>query len=345
MIRFRQKEYVVPVAAALGSNTMLNALTAGSLGLGVLQMGQASSQAKDAERQQQEALAVQKRENAKLTKSLDRLAKSAQGNPQVMAQAGHMVGQTRLYSFGKNATTFAKDLTKAIGKGNIGKTSIKLGMAGVGTSLVGYATDKAITRDARKIGLMKKEEQEKQYSVMSSIGTNLKKGIQYAGSKKNLKEVGGWAVFGALPALGYLSQRKQYKDQLKSQQPQQELGQKSYSIVKNLTNAAKGLTKDWAGWKSVTGGITRMSSMWTIGRRDVQRVAKNLQKEGNGTWAKKLGKGMEQHQNLANLGTAGLVGTSVAGIYNQSEKLTKKGLGKVDKDAYAYEKFSEGNQN
>ena len=59
-----------------------------------------------------------------------------------------------------------------------------------------------------------------------------------------------------------------------------------------------------------------------------------------GTWANKVGKFIENNPNTANLAVGVGGGSLIAGAYNQGEKLTKKGIKAIDKDAFAYEKFS-----
>lgn len=217
MVKFRQKNYAAPAvaaAAAGGGMGLMNALTAGSLGLGVLQMGQASKQSKQAEEQQQEALRAQQRENAKLTKSLDKLAKAAEANPQAAvqaAQAGHLVGKSKAFAvpsvatkslsgfgkklatnargFAKNAKSFGKEAINAVGVkggengtgiGKIGKTMIGMATTGVVSATAAYAVDKGITADARKIGIMpRKSEKQKSYAMPAAMSSVMSKAGTY----------------------------------------------------------------------------------------------------------------------------------------------------------------------
>lgn len=216
MVKFRQKYYAAPAvaaAAAGGGMGLMNALTAGSLGLGVLQMGQASKQSKQAEEQQQEALRAQQRENARLTKSLDKLAKAAEANPMAAtqaAQAGHLVGKSKAFavpavsrglsgfgkklatnakSFAKNAKSFGKEAIGAVGTkggengtgiGKVGKTMIGMATTGVITAGAAYAVDKGITADARKIGMMpEKSEKQRSYAMPAATSSVMSKAGTY----------------------------------------------------------------------------------------------------------------------------------------------------------------------
>lgn len=411
MVKFRQKYYAAPAvaaAAAGGGMGLMNALTAGSLGLGVLQMGQASKQSKQAEEQQREALRAQQRENAKLTKSLDKLAKAAETNPMAAtqaAQAGHLVGKSKAFAvpavsrglsgfgkklatnakgFVKNAKGFGKEAINAVGVkggengtgiGKIGKTMIGMATTGVITAGAGYAIDKGITADARRVGIMPaKSEKQKSYampaaasSVMSKTGTYLKKGTKYAFSKQNLwkKDHLFIGAFAATPLIGYAAQRAQFKGQQKNQESQNPTSasqgpsnyqQKSYAVpstflrsamtkastagkgmIAKAGTASKDLLKKWDGSRTITGGVAWLSSFGMLGKKNIQAYGQRLAK-GNHAWSQKAGKWIQENPNKANLAGAVIGAGAVKASWTGAEKLTKKALNKVDKDAYAYEK-------
>ena len=407
MVKFKQKKFAAPVVAA-GGMGLMNALTAGSLGLGVLQMGQASKQAKEAGKQQEEALAVQKQENAKLTKALNNIAKEAKNNPQAALQAGYMAGESRMFAvpvaakgvttlgkgFLKNLKGFAKEAVSAVGSGKnikvksgkkivdksgrtgffnkgrtvnlhkyekdstglskVGKTLIGLGTAGVIGTGVSYGVDKAITLDARKQGIMlsrdNSDAQQKSYaipsSVMSKTGNLLKKGVKYTFSKKNLlnSDVKFMAAFGAVPALGYLAQRSQHKQQIKNQEstqsPVNNVQQKSYAapvVARSVAKSGRKIFKNWDGMKTITGGAARLGSFGMYGKREIQAYGQRLAK-GNHAWSKKTGKWIQDNPNKANLAGVAIGLGTINAVWKGSENLTKKALKKVDKDAFAYEK-------
>lgn len=386
MINFRQKQFAAPALLSVG-----NLLTAGMVGQGFMQMNQASKQAKEAAEQQEQALRQQKRENDKLTEALNNIAKSA---PQAAAQAGTLVGQSKLFAvpagfFGK-VKTLGKELIGAVGNGVpkkvrvksgkttidrktgklinlhkyenkpvstglnlVGKTAIGLATGGALMSGVNYLTNKAITADARNIGMLppKKNSEIPQQitysavpkSVLSKTWGYLKKGGKYAISRENLKGEAMMGAFGALPLIGYVGDRIQYKQQQKVQNnlPSNQLQQKSYarvgSIMKPIKAWWKDNTKNWAGWKTITGGAANLSSFGKYGRREIQAYGKRLQNKNNSVWSQKLGKWVEKNPNKANLVGAGIGSATVGTAFGLGEKAISKATKRLDKDAYAYE--------
>lgn len=308
MIRFKQKNYAAPLVAAMGGTGLMNALTAGGLAMTGIQMHQASNQAKEAEQQQQEALRAQKKENEKLTKALNNIASSAKNNPQVALQAGHMVGQSKMFAVPSTSSILSKgrrvvsDMFRvAGGKGKVAKSVIGLGMAGLATGATMYGLDKVQTADARRIGMMPRNDgeqpQQRSYaaptSIMSKVGNYVKKAGKIAVSKDVLKQAGGWAAFGGgLAGLGYISDRAAFKGQQEAQQRSYTVnissmmrGVKGYLNPKNIVNSAKGVAKDLnpKNWqilktpgKTTTGFISRMGSMGMIGRKDIGNFAGRL---------------------------------------------------------------------
>jgi hypothetical protein len=333
MIRFRQKEFAWPALAAIGNAAMIGG-TAWSL-------KQGSDQAKQAERHQQEALEEQRRENAKLTKALDNIAKEAANNPQAAAAASELVRKNKTFSspavsrFLKNAGQVAKDAVGAVGSGKngkgvgkIGKTLIGMGTAGATITGASYLVDKAISHDARKIGMMPKKgrTEQKSYSaasIMSKTGNYLRKGVKYTFSKKNLLNKGNLitaGVIGAVPAVGYMASRAQYKDQIKNTAPEQ----KAYAAP-----AAVG-TK-------LTSGLASFMSFGKFGGKKIAEYGSRLSKNKN-KWSKTVGKWIVDNPNKANLAGAAVGAGVVSGAMSAGEKLTKKALNKVDKNAFSYEK-------
>ena len=352
MIKFRQKNYGLPLAA-LGSGLLNTAM----IGSSVIGVKQASDQAKQAESQHQEMLEAQQRENAKLTNALNNLAKEAKNNPQIAAQAGHMVGESKMFAipagYLKHGKRFIGDVVKAAGgTGKIGKAVLGLGSAGVATAAVNYGVNKVQTADARRIGMIpKKSAEQRSYavssSVMSKAGTYAKKAGKFLASKENLKQSASWAAIGLLPAVGYLGDRAQFKSQVRKQESMPQ--QRSYAV--NMSTIAKGIKgyakhlnpKTWQITKTpgqtLSGFAARSGSMFMIGRKEVADFGKKLATDPKaGKQARKFGKWIVKNPVKANLGV-GLAGGSVlTAAYGKSEKLTDKALRKIDKDAYSYEK-------
>lgn len=367
MIRFRQKSFAAPVVAAAGGgllSTLGNLAMIGGTAAMPIQMVQASKQAKEAEEQNEKMIAAQKKENAKLTKALNNIAKEAKNNPQVATQAGQLVAQNKTFAAPAGliakGSQVAKDMIRAAGGGGkiYGKVA-GLGLAGLATGGAMYAVDKAQTIDARKIGMMPKkgEVQQRSYaapsSVMSKVVPTMKKLGKLTFSKENLKQAKNWAGFALLPAAGYVfGDRAQFKGQqreqekIASQQPQQ----RSYafnaaSIMKGAKGFVKNLNpKNWQITKTpgqtTTGFIARGGSMFMIGRKDVADFGKKLMMDPKSSAvSKRVGRWIAENPNKANLGVGLGAGSVLTGAYGAGEKLAKKTAKAVDKDAYAYENF------
>lgn len=357
MIKFRQKEFIAPLALLAHPATM-GVLTAGSIAQGVKG---AKDQAKYAEQQEEQ--------NAQITKALNRVAKAAENNPQVAQQAADIMSQRQfaminpkaLSGVTKTAKGFVKDVKPLVwNKGT--KNFLKNGLVFGGTTgVVSYGVDKAIQADAKKIGMPLGQE-EKQFATIpgKSIMSGLSKGAKSTGKflnnhKGTMLMATGMA---AIPALGYISERQQFKDQIASTgQPQQ----KQYAALGNVMKFAKpyvgkigkgasGVLKsaktaiqpmmDHPG-QTILGGINKLSSFGGLGRKEVAKFGKDLHaagmKSGN-TWSQKAGKFIVDHPKTSLLGAlpVGMAGVKVS--YDASEKLVRKTAGALDKDAFAYEK-------
>lgn len=407
MKKFRQKSFAIPLIAAAGralagigmGSKAMGAFNLANTGLTVGGMVQGSKQAKAAEQQQREAnkfaerqqkaaLKQQEKENLRLTRSLNNLAKSAAGSdPQTAAQVGHVIGETQQAkmfssksSILKELGRFGKDLIRNVGSGvgkeavtekkknifglikevpkryktdkyiyrtkrtstglgKVGKTLIDLGSSGAAIAGTGYVVDKIITRDARKTGMMPKKEADSEKNF-SAAGTYVKKGIKYAVSKKNLKNVGGSALFVAgLSLPGYLINKKQYKDQIKSHEG---IDQKEYSVNSVLKNIKRKAMKNAFlrhPGQTITGGLSNLMSFGKFGRKEIKAYGKRLQGKDNGIYAKKLGKYIVEHPNQANLGGA-LIGAGIVGTaFTTGDKIIRNTVKHLDEDAYAYENY------
>lgn len=367
MIRFRQKNFAAPVVAAAGGgllSTLGNVAMIGGTAAMPFQMVQASKQAKEAEEQNEKMIAAQKKENAKLTKALNNIAKEAKNNPQVATQAGQLVAQNKTFAAPAGliakGSQVAKDMIRAAGGGGkiYGKVA-GLGLAGLATGGAMYAVDKAQTVDARRIGMMPKKGdiQQRSYaapsSVMSKVVPTMKKLGKLTFSKENLSQAKNWAGFALLPAAGYvLGDRAQFKGQQKEQekiaskQPQQ----RSYAFnAASIMKGAKGFVKNlnpktWQITKTpgqtTTGFIARSGSMFMIGRKDIANFGNKLMMDPKSSAvSKRVGRWIVENPNKANLGLGLGAGSVLTGAYGAGEKLAKKTAKAVDKDAYAYENF------
>ena len=143
---------------------------------------------------------------------------------------------TNVGGIAKNLGGFAKDM-RYLAKRNYKsflKPAINIGVTG---AVAGYAVDKAITHDAKKIGLMPQNPnssqpqqpqpqvvpQQRQYVAIAPICSAVGKGAKAVGNylKWNKKSIATTAALSAaLPAVGYAFQRKAYMDSIKNTSPQ-----------------------------------------------------------------------------------------------------------------------------
>lgn len=358
MIKFRQKEFIAPVLALAGKGLMAagNAAMIGSIVQGVQQ---SKDQAKYAEQQEEQ--------NAQITKALNRVAKAAENNPQAAQQVADIMSQ-RQYSFIspgviKGAKGLVKDVKPLLwNKGT--KKFLKTGLVFGGTmGTAGYAVDKAIQHDAKKIGmpLSQPVQEERQFAIpTSSIMKGLGKGLKTTGKflKDNKYPILGASAMAAIPSIGYLSERQQFKDQIASTgQPQQKQYAALGGVMKivrsqagNIGKGAKNLlgsTKksfrpimDHPG-QTILGAANKLASFGGFGRKEVAKFGQDLHaagmKSGN-TWTQKAGKFIVDHPKTSLLGALPVATAATKVSYDASEKLVRKTAGALDKDAFAYEK-------
>lgn len=356
MIKFKQKEFIAPLAL-LGSSKALGVMTALSIGQGVKG---ASDQAKFAEQQAEQ--------NAQITKALNKVAKAAENNPAVAQQVTSIMNQRQFTAVNpkllsgvvKNAKGFIKDVKPLVWNEGT-KGYLKNGLVFGGTmGTASYAIDKAIQKDAKKIG-MPLNQKERQFAISGkSIMTGISKGAKTAGKflNNNKGTMTTATALASLPAIGYISERQQFKDQIASTgQPQQ----KQYAALGNVMKFAKPYinkiskgagnllsnTKktfkplmDHPG-QTILGGANKLVSFGGLGRKEVAKFGKNLYEAGvksGNTWSQKAGKFIVDNPKTSLLTALPVGATGVKLSYDASEKLVRKTAGALDKDAYAYEK-------
>lgn len=237
----------------------------------------------------------------------------------------------RNYSVMKNGIGFVKDIG-VLAKQNwkpMAKTAINWGGIAAGT---GYVTDKLITRDAKKIGLMPENpnvsqpSQQRQYGVGSVLG----RVGNYV--KNNKMAVGLGVVSGVTPAIGYLGQRKAYLNA--TREPQQTAvpissvdQQKQFGNIGNFirTGAQKGL------------GLIKGMVYNPEGAAEYTKQVVNIGKNSKNPYTKAVGDFMTNHKVIT--GTAvGLGSWEAMGVLGGAgDKITRKALGTVDKNAYQYQ--------
>lgn len=355
MIKFRQKEFIAPLAL-LGSTKTMGALTALSIGQGVKS---AKDQAEYAEQQAEQ--------NAQITKALNRVAKAAENNPQVAQQAADIMSQRQyaLISPGiiKGAKGLVKDAKPLLwNKGT--KKFLKNGLVFGGTmGVASYGIDKAIQHDAKKIGmpLGQPVQEERQFAIPTgSIMKGLGKGLKSTGKflNNNKGTIIGASSMAAIPAIGYLSERQQFKDQIASTD---QAKQKQYAAIGGVMkfvrsqagNIGKGAKNLWGSTKStfkpimthpgqtILGTANKFASFGGFGRKEVAKFGQDLHaagmKSGN-TWTQKVGKFIVDNPKTSLLATLPAASAATKVSYDASEKLVRKTAGALDKDAFAYEK-------
>lgn len=369
MIKFRQKEYVLPAALLTVGRGTLGALNAAGNVAAIGGIAQGAQQMKQAEQQAEEQAA----QNRKITKALNNIAENAKNNPQAAQQAADVIGQKQfarinlgaiknsLRGVGKNATGLAKDVGTIVKENRGGLIAGTL----AGATLAGssYLTDKAIQRDMKKNGIPV----QKNYAAKAGIGKSILSGLKTAGketwkaAKSHKGMIGSMAVLGSAPtALGYMAEKQQLKDQIASTQ---QLGQKTYSLkikrfaklgfikkagtfLKNpVTN-----TKTW--WKGTplrnTPGQTILGFMSTMsgggGRKTVTNIGNRLQelgKKSGSKWSQGAGKFIIDHPKTALTASIPIGLGVMAGTWDTGEKLVRKGAKAIDKNAYAYQESKE----
>ena len=146
MIKFRQKEFVVPLVGLVAS-------TGAGIGVSAVQTkkhhNQDMAQAEDFQRQQ-------KKEQEKQNEALNRIAKAAENNPEKAQQAAAVVQQKSYAAvpqgFFRRAGNVTYDIAKALNKGGQAREKLAKGLA-IGTTMAvaGYGADKLIQADRKRL--------------------------------------------------------------------------------------------------------------------------------------------------------------------------------------------------
>lgn len=363
MIKFKQKEYVIPAALLTVGKGALGALNAAGNVAAIGGIAQGAQQMKQAEQQAEEQAA----QNRKITKALNNIAENAKNNPQAAQQAADVMGQKqfarinlggmkKVWGSVKNNPTFknASGLAKDVGtivKENRGEL-ISGTLAGGVLAGSSYIADKAVQHDMKKNGIPV----QKNYAVTGSIMKGLKTaGKETWNAAKNHKGMMiSMAALGAAPVgLGYMAEKQQLKDQVAStQQKTYSLKLKSFGKFGWVGKISKSIgnrwtkTKNW--WKAVPpgerilGGISSFSGGG--GREGVSKFGQRLQelgKKSGSTWSQKTGKFIQDHPKTALAASIPVGIGTMAMTWDTGEKLVRKGAKAIDKDAYAYQESKE----
>ena len=326
MTKFRQKVFVAPLT--------LGTLFNGAMALGT---GVSIKQGMDQMKQSEEIAAKQEEQNREMTKALNRIAKNASKNP-VAAQQASQVLQGRQFSFTKNIVGLAKDVKKAAWTPGA-KKFMKMGIAsGAVMAGTGYLVDKGIQRDAKKIGMPINSPQPDQRAY--SAGSILSRAGKFI--KNNKMELGMSAAFSTMAIPGYLAEKKQFLDQKKATQQPSNMGtpqQRSYAFIPKMSGIKKAFQPLRDHWgQTVLGGLNKMVSFGGIGRKEVAGFGKRMAEGSSSAWGKRVGTFIQNNPKTALTGALGVSAGVAAGSYGLGEKGVRKGLEKIDKNAFAYEK-------
>lgn len=328
MKKLKRKLFIAPLIPIAST-----ALTALDIGMGVKDGAEAKEQAEE-----------QAKRDRKISKQLEEIANSqnpqaGQAAAQVLQQRGYSAIGSVLKNVGKNAAGFSKDMGKLISNH---KKSLIIGTAsGATLGASSYLTDKAIQSDQKKSG-------QKEYSagsVLKSIGK---------GAWNNKGKLMFPAAIGALPAIGYVTDKKIKSDMANEVSPTITNKEKKFSTPRILSKGlAKGLSKmkqgfggmkkGWETFKShpgqsVLGGISNMTGGG--GTKGVKNIGKEIsdigEKSGN-AWTKSLGKGIQKNTKTS-LAISAPVGLGIMGAtWGTGEKVVNKTARAADKNAYKYQ--------
>lgn len=352
MIKFRQKEYVIPAALLTVGKGAIGALNAVGNVAAIGGIAQGAQQMKQAEQQAEEQAA----QNRKITKALNKIAENAQNNPQAAQQAANVMGQKQFARINLGSLGNNKTVKNAIGLGkDVGKIAWKNRrnlagglLAGATLSGASYITDKAIQHDMKKSGIpLPPKKEQREYSLNKE---SIMKGIKFAGrelkqtAKQNKMMIGSMALLGSAPtALGYMAEKKELKDQIKNTVPP--VKEKTYSLASSIGNFGKKIKAApifHTPGQTILGGISNIFGGG--GRKGVYKFGHQLNRYGKHSgseWSQKAGKFIMDHPKTALVGSIPVGAGIMAGTWDAGEKLVRKGMKKVDKNAYAYQESKE----
>ncbi len=329
MKKLKRKLFIAPLIPI--ASTVLTAL---EIGMGVKGGAEAKEQAEE-----------QSKRDRKISKQLEKIANSqnpqaGQAAAQVLQQRGYSGIGSILKGVGKNAVGFGKDMGKLVANH---KKSLIVGTAsGATLGASSYLTDKAIQADQIK-------SEQKEYSagsVLKSIGK---------GAWNNKGKLIFPAAIGALPAMGYVTDKKIKSDMANEVSSATATNkEKKFStariLSKGLTKGLSkmkqgfgGMKKGWETFKShpgqsILGGVSNITGGG--GTKGVKNIGKEIsdigEKSGN-AWTKSLGKGIQKNTKTSLLVSVpaglGIMGAT----WGTGEKVVNKTARAADKNAFKYQ--------
>lgn len=318
MKKLKRKLFIAPLIPIAGT-----ALTALDIGMGVKGGAEAKEQAEE-----------QAKRDRKISKQLEEIANSqnpqaGQAAAQVLQQRGYSSIGSILKGVGKNAAGFGKDMGKLVANH---KKSLIVGTAsGATLGASSYLTDKAIQADQKK-------SEQKEYSagsVLKSIGK---------GAWNNKGKLIFPAAIGALPAIGYVTDKKIKSDMANEVSSATATNkEKKFSIPVSLLRPLAGMRKGLRTFKShpgqsILGGVSNITGGG--GTKGVKNIGKEIsdigEKSGN-AWTKSLGKGIQKNTKTALVASVP-VGLGIMGAtWGTGEKVVNKTARAADKNAFKYQ--------
>lgn len=254
-----------------------------------------------------------------------------------------------------NIAGFGKDVGRAVWNRR-GAIKSSLVMAGIGAAS-GYGINKAIQKDAERLGAplkgttawKKQQEQlrglrgaQKEFGL-SGLATKAGKGLW---NNKGMLAMS--TAFAALPTIGYLSERKQLKEQGAATRAALARS-KSYptptsnpsSLVPYQTTHSSLRQREYGINSVVTKGLSGASSwLGGGGREGVSNLSKEFLNSKNPI-TQRVGKFLGKYTKTALAGSILVGGGISAKAFDLGDKMVKKPMKMIDKDAYAYERSKE----
>lgn len=264
--------------------------------------------------------------------------------------------QIRNYSFIGEAGKFAKTVGK-YALDNKGELAKQVVIWGAVPAVAAYGIDKAITHDAKKNGIMPQQvaaaQQAPQQGSYSSIMNDSER-LFAAANGSVMSGVKNWAkdiwkndkgmlamsgVFAAIPGVTYLAQRNSMKQQVQDTQQ---------SIMNNNTPRQQNYSvmdeRAFAFGARITGmrkTIDKTMGFLGGGSEVIKKAGNSISEIGkkyNSEWAQKMGKSIMEHPVRWGVGGAAAATGIMMGTAAVGEKIIRKPLETVDKNAFEYEK-------
>lgn len=359
-----EKSFGLP--ALLGSG----ALMVGTTGA---QMLQSNSQMKKQEKMNGKQIAAQNRQTRAIQRQNELLNKIAekggsdagqkaaevllppnQAAPEKKKEADESFFSQRSFASvnWNSVKSVGRDLLKASKAAGVNSSIKNTLKSAAGITVAGYAVNKAIQHDMKKSGL----DVDKSGNLVQKTKPQLQQQRAYSILDKAL----GPALtlsFEAPRYLSYRAEKKRLMNQVAATSPnqpqqvvkkprtvlnnQKPIPQKQFSIMGSLKNIPGKLKAGWGTFnkhrvQTLTGGLMKIGSFGQFGTKNVQKFGGSLGQSTNQALSR-AGKWIQANPakaNVAALAPAVAIGST---LFTKSQKAMKKGMEKIDPDAYKYQ--------